>query len=233
MRSLGLDPSLLSYGWVIYDSRATGIDKIVASGTVRTESTTVPVARYIQFRELVADLLSRFKVDVVGLESPAYGGGAFSERHFGLMLYSSEAIFEKRKDLVLYDPSTVKYLATGNNLAMKSDMLRHAQIELITTHSIQNDVVDAYFVAKFATRMYMLKLGLISPEDLTKQELRVFLQRTKKTKGILGIRTKRTAQIFRENNRYYMFSKIPAGVTALPEKDAVHPELLEWLEQKF
>lgn len=233
MRSLGLDPSLLSYGWSVYDSEATGVDKIVASGTIRTLSTTVPVARYMHFRSVVADLLGRFRVDVVGLESPAYGGGAFSERHFGLMMFSSESIFEKRKDLVLFDPSTLKYLATGDNQASKSDMLRAAQIDMMTTQSIQNDIVDAYFVAKFSTRFYMLKLGSLSPEDLTKEERRVFLERTKKTKGVLGVRTKRTAAIFRENNRYFMFSKVPQGSTALPMKDDIREDLIDWLEEKF
>jgi Holliday junction resolvasome RuvABC endonuclease subunit len=230
MRSLGLDPSLLSYGWTIYDDEAEGLGKIVSSGHPKTLSTTVPVARYVHFRQTILDLLSRFKVDVVGLESPAYGGGEFSERHFGLMMFSSEAVFEKRKDFVLYDPSTVKYLATGSNRAQKSDMIRHAQLELKTTRSLQADEVDAYHVAKFALRFYQLKLGLLAPEDLTDPEKRVFLLRTKRRKTKFGIRTKRTAQIFRENNRYFMFSKVPEKITSLPEKDEVDPSLLSWIE---
>lgn len=236
MRALGLDPSLLSYGYVIYDSEAVGINKIVVSGHMKTAPTMVPVSRYVQFRSLVSDLLSRYKVDVVGLESPAYGGGEFSERHFGLMMFSSEAIFEHRKDLILYDPSTLKYLATGSSRADKTDMLKHAQIDMLTSKIIQNDEVDAYHVARFATRLYMLKNGTLSPDDLVPEERRVFLERTKKTKGLLGVRIKRTAHLFRENNRYYMFSKIPHGSVNLPEKDKIDNNVVDWLamvEGKF
>lgn len=232
MRAAGFDPSLSSYGWTVYDDEASGLEQIVASGHVATKSTTVPVARYCHFRSVVQDILSRFNVDVVGLESPAYGGGAFSERHFGLMMFSMESIFAHRKDLVLYDPSTVKYIATGNNQASKSDMIRQAQIELKTTKSLQSDEVDAYHVAKHALRFYKLKNGLIRPEDLTKEERRVFLERTKKSKGTFG-KLKRTAQIFRENNRYFMFSKVPEGETLLPKKDQVNQDLLKWLENAF
>lgn len=233
MRSAGFDPSLTSYGWAIYDSEAEGINKKVASGHVKTVPTTVPVARYCHFRSLVFDILNRFNVSVVGIESPAYGGGEFSERHFGLMMFSMEAVFEKRKDLVLYDPSTVKFLTTGNSKASKTDMIRQAQIDMMSTQNYQADEIDAFHVAKFASRFYQLKLGLITPNDLTPEEKRTFIQRSKKVKGILGSRIKRTAHIFRENNRFFMFSKIPKGGTGLPDKDKIDQDILDWLEESF
>lgn len=230
MRSLGLDPSLRSYGWVIYDSDLVGIDRVVASGHAGTDTTMVPVARYAMFRSLVKDLLSRFRVDLVGLESPAYGGGEFSERHFALMMFSSEAVFEARKDMVLYDPSTVKYLSTGNNQADKSDMQRYAQIMLKTTGNMGSDEIDALWVAHHAVRMYQLKNGIIGPEDLSKEEKRVFLQRTKKRKNAIGTIIKRTSHLFRENNRYFMYSKVPQGSILLPPKDEIREDIKNWLD---
>lgn len=230
MRCLGLDPSLRSYGYVLFDSDLTGLNKIVASGHEGTDTTMVPVTRYIQFRNLVADLLSRFHVDLVGLESPAYGGGEFSERHFALMMFSSEAVFEARKDMILYDPSTVKYLSTGSNQADKAEMQRHAQIMLKSTGNMNADEIDAFWVAHHAVRMYQLKTGIIGPEDLTKEEKRVFLQRVKKRKTSIGTVIKRTSHLFRENNRYFMYSKVPKDSILLPPKDEIREDIKNWLD---
>lgn len=232
MRSLGLDPSLRSYGWCICDEDApTERKRRVASGHEATLSTTVPVARFIHFRSLVTDLLNRFRVDVVGLESPAYGGGAFSERHFGLMMYSREAVFEARKDLVLFDPTTLKYLTGQGSQASKQDMQRFVQLNTMDPRLIQSDEADAFCAAMFATRFMKIRDGSLNPNALSKFEKRVFLQRTKKKKLALGGSvTKRTAHVFRENSRFFAFSKVPKGDLSLPDKDMISQDLLKWLE---
>ena len=111
MLSLGLDPSLRSFGWAVYDSDAPPHRRLVDSGHEATFVTTVPVARFIHFRAMVQDLIERYSVAAVGIESPAYGGGPFSETHFGLMLFSLESIFSYRLDCILFDPGTLKFLA--------------------------------------------------------------------------------------------------------------------------
>ena len=230
MKALGLDPSLLSYGWAIYDSTLKGKRKLIASGHEGTLKSVVPVARYIHFRSLVADLLRRHRVDLVGLESPAYGGGEYSERHFGLMMFSLEAIFEKRKDCVLFDPATVKFL-TGKGSADKQDIQRFVQLDQMNPDPMQSDEADAYCVAKFTARFMELRNRIIQPNDLTDNEKQVFLKRRRKVQSLLGAKvTKKTAMIFRENNRYFQFSKIPKGNIKLPDKDQIHPDITKWLE---
>lgn len=229
MRALGLDPSLLSYGWAVYDSSAVRKRKLVASGHEGTLKSVVPVARYIHFRSLVADLLKRYKVDLVGLESPAYGGGEYSERHFGLMMFSLEAIFEKRKDCVLFDPATVKFL-TGKGQADKQDIQRYVQLDQMNPDPMQSDEADAYCVAKFTTRFMELKQGIINPDELTDNERQTFLKRKKKVKHAIGAITKKTAMIYRENNRFFRFSQIPKGSIKLPDKSQIHPNIAQWLE---
>jgi Holliday junction resolvasome RuvABC endonuclease subunit len=220
----------LSYGWAIYDSSAIGKRKLVTSGHEGTLRSVVPVARYIHFRSLVADLLKRYKVDLVGLESPAYGGGEYSERHFGLMMFSLEAIFEKRKDCVLFDPATVKFL-TGKGSADKQDIQRFVQLDQMNPDPMQSDEADAYCVAKFTTRFMELRNGIIQPDDLTDNESQVFLKRKRKVKYSIGTKvTKKTAMIFRENNRFFRFSQIPKGSIKLPNKDQIHPDITHWLE---
>ena len=234
MRALGLDPSLRAYGWCVYDSDAEEPrGRRVMSGHEATLSSTVPSARFMHVRALVKDLLRRFRVDVVGIESPAYGGGAFSENHFGLMMYSREAVFESRTDLVLYDPTTVKYLTGCGSSASKQDMQRHVQLDTMDPAPIQNDEADAYIVGRFAVRFMQVRSGALKPGDLTAQEKRVFLQRTRKRKLALGgTVTKKTAQVFRENSRFYEFSRVPPGDTSLPDKSSINPKLLEWLDSE-
>jgi len=231
MISIGFDPSLRSYGWAVINTDAIRpSDKLIASGHEGTLASIVPVVRFIHFRTLVASLLKRFNVDVVGIESPAYGGGAFSERHYGLMLYSLEAIFEARKDCVLFDPATLKFLV-GKGSATKTDVQRYVQLDTMNTKVINNDEADSYCIAKFASRFVDTKIGRIRPEDLTASERRVFVERTRKIKTTSGEKiTKRIAHIFRENNRYFEFSRVPIGNIDLPEKAKINAELLSWLE---
>lgn len=230
MRILGLDPSLNSYGWAIYDSDAKKpAERRVISGHEGTLKTTVPVARFMQFRALVWDLLRRFKVDGVGIESPAYDGGPFSERHFGLMMYSLEAIFEYRKDCVMFDPATLKYLVKKGD-ADKSDMQRFVQLNTMNPDVINGDEADAYCVGYFVARFFGLRDGVIAPDELTDHERRVFLERGKKIKRGDKKIVKRTAHIFRENSRYFAFSQIPKGSVSLPDKSQINPSLLSWLE---
>lgn len=230
MLALGLDPSLRSYGWAVYDSLATPVNKRVASGHEGTLSSTVPVARFIHFRALVASLLKRFNINVVGIESPAYEAGPFQTIHFGLMLYSLEAIFEARKDCVLFDPATVKFLVSKGS-AVKRDVQRYVQLDTMSTHVINNDEADGYCIAKFASRFAEMKQGLLNPDNLTVGERRVFLERTKKVKTLSGeIKIKRIAHVFRENSRYFEFSRIPMGSVDLPEKNQIDTEILKWLE---
>lgn len=230
MLSLGIDPSLRSYGWCIYDDERKGRFKLVESGHTGTFASEVPVTRYMHFRSYVKDLLNKWDVKVVGIESPAYGGGPFSERHFSLMMFSLEAIFEKRIDVVLFDPTTLKLLATGKGNADKADMQNAAKIHRNCPDIIQSDECDAYHVARFAHRFHMLKNGNLNPKILSKNEKNIFLERSKKRKTALGVVEKRTAHLFRENSRFFEFSRVPQGSIDLPEKNMVDPALLEYLE---
>jgi Holliday junction resolvasome RuvABC endonuclease subunit len=231
MLSLGLDPSLKGYGWCVYDSDAIPQLKRVASGHESTLPSTVPVARFMHLRALVNSLLQKFDVKIVGIESPAYSGGPFSETHFGLMMFSLEAIFEKRKDCVLFDPTTVKHLI-GKSTFSKSDIQKYVQIDTLSTYQIDNNEADAYCIAKFASRFLNFKNGKTKVEELTLNELSVFLTRTKKKKrsasGIPVIQ--KTGHIFRENSRFFQFSQVPSGSVSLPNKSNIDQNLVKWLE---
>ena len=236
MISLGIDPSLRAYGWAVHDSESTGRTRRVSSGHDGTLPTIVPVARFMQFRTMVADLLDRHpKIQIVGIESPAYEAGPFQTVHFGLMMYALEAIFERRRDCVLFDPTTLKYLAKGDpkvrkGIMGKSDMQRQVQLDTMDSKVIDNNEADAYLIALFAARFAEFRSGNINPLDLTSAEHAVFIGRKRKIKTLTGTKTKRVAHVFRENSRYFSFSQIPEGSVNLPKRSSVDPKLLEYLE---
>lgn len=232
MLTLGLDPSLRAYGWCVYNSNAPPKLRRVASGHEGTIPLTVPVARFIHFRSLVSDLLRRFEVEAVGIESPAYSGGPFSENHFGLMMFSLEAVFQRRKDCVLFDPTTLKHLV-GKSTFTKSDIQRHVQLDTMSTTTIDNNEADAYCIAKFCARFSEVKNGKLRPDDLTLNEKSVFLTRSKKRKRMDGsLSIQKTAHVFRENSRFFQFSKVPIGDVSLPDKSAMNGSLIDWLENE-
>jgi len=233
MRALGLDPSLTSFGWCVYDSSApTGPRKLVASGHEGTLNDLVPVARFMHARSLVESLLRRYKVDVVGIESPAYDGGPFQTAHFGLMMFAMEPVFERRKDLVLFDPTTLKFVSAGKSDASKADMQKAVQLDRMSPDLVQSDESDAYLVAKNAARFKMLWAGELSPDDLTPLEQRVFLQRMRQPSKSSKRPAKRVAHVFRQNSRFFELSKVPPGSVTLPQKSDIPPELLRFLEEK-
>ena len=232
MISLGIDPSLRSYGFAVHNSEAIGMSRRIASGHGGMLSDNVLVARLMHFRSVIKSLLITYPdIDVVGIESPAYDAGPFSYIHHSLMMFCLEPIFECRRDVVLYDPTTLKYLAKGDpktkkGIMSKSDMQRKVQIDTMDTKVINNDEADAYLVAYFSARFYSLHNGKLDPSDLTPAEKATFISRTKRTKsGVI----KRTAYAFRSNSRFFEFSKIPTGSVSLPKKH-VNASLLNYIE---
>lgn len=230
MLTLGIDPSLTAYGWCVYDDNASPRFRIVASGHEGTLPDTVPVVRFMHFRALVAKLLRTYDVGLVGMESPAYSGGPFSEKHFGLMMFSLEEIFKSRKDCVLFDPTTLKYLI-GNSKYGKSDMQKFVQLDTLCSGVIDNNEADAYCIAREASRFRLLASGKISPDSLTPNEQSTFLTKNRKKKRTDGrVVVQRTAHVFRANSRFFEFSRVPQGSVSLPDKASINPDLLSWLE---
>lgn len=212
MRSLGIDPSMRNMGWCVHDPWATGKSRVIAKGRFSTTADEIFVARYLWLRDQITGLLRRFpEVDIVGVESPPFGE-LWSEGLFGLFLYVNEAIYLQRKDVVFFDPLTVKSLAKEDpsvrqGKMFKADMVNMARADTgITRWS--NDEADAYHVARFAARFCLLLKEEIEEDVLLPSERHTFLRIHTFKKGPLAGETIRQGTLFRENDRFFRYSQI-------------------------
>jgi Holliday junction resolvasome RuvABC endonuclease subunit len=217
MLSLGLDPSLTGFGWCVHDSDAAGEARVISRGVFKTTSKQIFVERYIQLRESVKALLDRYPdVRVIGVESPPFGE-QYSEGLYALFLYVNEAIYTRRRDVVYFDPVTVKMLVKLNPKLVKGpmgkgDMIRLAR-EDTSVKKWNHNEADAYHIARFAARFFEFLGEEIEFEDLTPAEQHSFARERTFVRGKKKGLTEKKGLIFREKDRYFQFSKVPLEST--------------------
>jgi hypothetical protein len=203
---LGLDPSLTGFGWCIHRSDVSGPGRVLSKGVWRTRPSQVFVGRYIYLRESVGEVLgSRPEIEAVGVESPPFGE-TWSEGLYGLFLFVLEAVYVHRKDVVLFDPTSVKMLARMDpNIRKgsmgKGDMVDAAKADTSISKWDHNEA-DAYIVARSAARFWDFYAKRITEEELTPSEYRAFA-RTHKTRGGKLVQD---GAVFKEGRRFFRFS---------------------------
>jgi Holliday junction resolvasome RuvABC endonuclease subunit len=213
MITLGLDPSLTGFGWCVHNSLAAGKERVMAKGRWSTSPKEIWVSRYVELREQVKSLLDRYLVvEAVGVESPPFGE-QFSEGLYALFVMVNEAVWSRRRDVVHFDPGTVKMLAKQDpkqrkGKMFKSDMIDAAKLD--TDVSRWNaDEADAYHIARFAARFWSLLRGEITIDDLTPSEYQAFSREHTFVRGKRAGQTVYTGAVFKENQRYFRFSSLP------------------------
>jgi len=211
MICLGLDPSLRGFGWCIHDSDASGPLRVVERGMFKTNAKQIFVSRYMFMREKVGELLDTYPaIEAVGVESPPFGE-LWSEGLYGLFLYTNEAIYSRRKDVVYFDPVTVKALTKVDPSVIKgkmtkADMVDAAKADTGITGPFNHNMADAYHIARFAARFWLLQKGCLSVEDLSPAETHTFTRTHTYTRGKRAGMTTRKGTMYRENDRFFQFS---------------------------
>jgi Holliday junction resolvasome RuvABC endonuclease subunit len=218
MISLGFDPSITGYGWCIHDSEAEGPARILAKGLFSTSAKTVFVKRYMDFRDMLTKLLADHpEVECIGIESPVYGE-QWSPGAYALFVYTNEVVYTHRKDVVYFDPGTVKMLAKLDPKArkgkmFKADMVAAAKVDTGITGRFNHNEADAYHVARFAARFFLRLDEKITNDDLTPSEYRAFAKVRTLKRGERAGETVYCGAIFKENSRFYRFSKLMDGTS--------------------
>lgn len=227
MITLGIDPSLTGFGWVVFNSSVIGPERVIARGVVSTNAKELFLSRYGTFRAVVVALLDKYpEIEAVGLESPPFGEN-FSEGLYALFVYINEACYIARKDIAHFDPTTIKMLvrmdpSVRRGTIDKSDVIEAVKAE--TGIKIWNhNAADAYIIARSAARFFELYTGAIVEDELTPSEFRAYCRLHEFVRGAKAGKTVKSGMVFKEGKRFYRFSQIPQT----PEDE----ELRIWLCQ--
>jgi hypothetical protein len=196
----------------VHDSQAVGIARIVAKGKFVSSPKTLWVKRYIDMRESVRSLLRRYLlIEAVGVEAPPFGE-LWSEGLYGLFLMVNEAIWSERKDVVFFDPGTVKMLTKEDPTIRKGKMFKSDMVEAVRVDTglrgrLDHNEADAYHIARYAARFWMLLRGVITEADLTPSEYRAFAKIHTFQRGPRAGQEVKLGAIYKENHRFFRFSQ--------------------------
>lgn len=210
MITLGLDPSLTGFGWCVHRSDVVGPARVIAKGVWMTPASRVFVWRYMFLRESVQQLVDAYpEIESVGVESPPFGE-LWSEGLYGLFLYVVEALFSRRKDVVFFDPMTVKRLAkmdpsVRQGTMDKRDMIGAARAETKIKRWNHNEA-DAYLIARSAARFWEYQQGLLEREELTPSEVITFHRIHVFKQGPRAGTEEHRGLLFKEDDRFFRFS---------------------------
>lgn len=185
----------------------------MAKGVWETSSKRVFVQRNVELREKVGALLDHYLlVEAVGVESPTHGE-IWSNAASALFLMVNEAIWLRRKDAVFFDPLSLKALtkedaSVRKGQMFKSDMVEACRIDASFKGRLNHNEADAYHLARFAARFWMLVKGQLQTEDLLPSEYKAFAKIHTFTRGKRAGQTVEVGAMFKENQRFFQFSKL-------------------------
>ena len=180
-------------------------------GVFKTSAKEIFVLRYMTLRREVGRLLDQHpQIEAVGVESPVFGA-TWSSGAYALFVMVNEAVYERRKDVVYIDPSTLKSLVKQDSSVIKgkmfkSDMIAAARADTGIKGRFSSDEADAYHVARFSARFWELQKGRINDADLTPSERHTFLGTHTFKKGKRAGQTVKSGTMFREDDRFFQFS---------------------------
>jgi len=216
MITLGLDPSLTGFGWCVHNSAVSGPGRVVEKGQFATSPRDIFIERYRFMRASVGEVIERFpQIEAIGAESSPFGE-LWSEGLFGLYLYVMEAIFLHRKDLVYFDPLTLKALVKidpklRKGQMFKSDMVDAAKADTGIKGKFNHNEADAYHIARFTARFWDFFHGRLVESELTPSEKHTFTRTHTYQRGKHAGETVKAGLVFREDDRFFRFSLLEKG----------------------
>lgn len=228
MITLGVDPSLTGFGWCIHRSDVVGPRRVVDKGVVKTGAQELFVTRYAFLRASLVRLVCLYpEIEAIGVESPVFGA-QWSPGAYALFVYVNEALYLCRKDVVYFDPLTLKMLTKMDPTIRKGTMDKGDMVEAAkadtTIKKWDHNEADGYLIARSAARFWDLEAGLITQDELTPAEQRSFARVHTFERGDKAGKTVKGGLLFKEGDRFFKFSKI--------EKTPEDQEQVQWLVQR-
>jgi hypothetical protein len=187
-----------------------GADRVRAKGVFRTSAREVFLVRYLQLRSLLVKLICDHpEIEAVGVESPPFGE-SWSPGLYALFVYVNEAVYLCRRDVVFFDPSTVKMLAkldpsVRRGKMDKQDMKEAAKADT-GVRRWTHDEADAYLIARSAAWFWSVLDGSLEVADLTPSEKSSFFRMGPQEQDL---RPHHRGLVSKEGQRFFRFSKVP------------------------
>lgn len=206
------------------DTEAKGKDRCLARGRFATSKKTMFVDRYVFMRESLRALIREQNPDKIGIESPIFHN-MFSEGMYGLFLYSNEALRLERRDVVFFAPEQGKAHARESLKRpkgwkmLKGDMVEAAKTDTGGKGIWNHNEADAYLIGRLASRFWMFLAGDIHAESLTPVEHKQFTTIHQFQRGKRAGQTERRGLIYREEDRFFLWSQAPTESTHSPESE--------------
>ena len=212
MITLGIDPSLTGFGWLVHNGSVVGAKRVIGKGVFETSAKRPFVWRYVFLRQAVLKVLDEYpEVEAVGVESPPFGE-QFSEGLYGLFVEVNEAVFIRRKDVVYFDPLTVKLLAKMDPSVRKGQMDKSDMVEAAKADTgikkWNHNEADAFIIARSAARFWDFCDNRIPEDELTPSERHVFARKHTYQRGRKAGRTIKKGTVYREDDRFFRFSEL-------------------------
>ena len=152
MKILGFDPSLVSTGWAVMDTDATGGVK-VSWGSIKTSPKDSLTLRLHKIWDSVTYLVQDVRPDSIAMEAPFMGRNVDTAIKLGQVqaVIRIAAYNPGRHIAATYPPKTVKRAVAGNGDATKEDV-RRALLPLLgldaaSMEKMSDDCSDAMAVA--------------------------------------------------------------------------------------
>jgi Holliday junction resolvasome RuvABC endonuclease subunit len=213
MQVLGFDPSLTQFGWAIHDTDGTGLSRCVDRGRFKTTSKNLFVARYVEMRENVQALLDKTGIQRIGCEFPVFHD-LYSEGMYALFIQVCEALWREKRDVVFFSPGQAKAQArivlgrpTKPAWVMrKPDMVEAAKADTGGVGNWNHNEADAYWIARTAARFWMFFDGVVKLGDLNELERKQFADIHTFTRGKHAGETVEKGLMYREDERFFLWS---------------------------
>lgn len=209
---IGIDPSLTHVGWVLFDENKMGKESVLQAGVFKTSTADGLYAnRLIMQRERIRLLLSFYNIKFVAMEAPLLEEWS-TELLYALHQFFHDVFLDLKIYMVYLQPSTVKKYAYPDKdpaEVTKHDMTHMALKELNRLGKrFSEHAADAYFIGKIGLKYYQwLFMKKFTDDDLSDAERNLFCGKHTFVKGIKKGFTEYTGIIYRENERFYDYTK--------------------------
>lgn len=208
---LGVDPSLTSTGWAVFDSKKMSCEEW---GTIKTTPKEVVVFRFLRIKHNLSKVIEKYNIRYAGCEAPVFGG---YETGTAYALYISllEVLSSKKIDVVFLAPRQIQKIVKleGYSTAgkvFKSDSVEAAKdfLKDIIPSRATGDKADAFHAARIGSRFWDFFNEQLGEEGLTPTEKEMFTKKHTFVRGKNKGLTEKKGLIYRENDLFFRFSQL-------------------------